>query len=291
VIIPCHPRNKPTLPRTLRSLDVAAEGLDVEQIVVEDPESKGLSWARNRGLERAKGDVVFFCDADDTVKPAFFRRHLEVLERSGADFVLSSTEYAPLKRPYDIVGNPTIREVMLPAFFGYHLDDVRRWNAGGSLMSRREQGGVWRCAFRREFIERNGIRFDENLFLYEDSPFIVECACRAERVASIDDVLYEYAPGPSGLLADSHGTDRYWNYKFAALENRKQIAARVGIEALEYFRGSAVFTVLELMRAHKDWRRYASDPFVAESLRQFPLSYRHPLVALAVTYAKCLSRI
>jgi len=291
VIVPCHPRNRATLPRTLRSLETAAAGLDVEQIVVEDPESKGLSWARNRGLERAKGDFVFFCDADDTVKPAYFRRHLEALESSGADFVLSPTEYSPLKRSYGLSGNAAIREAMLPAFFGYHLDDVRRWNRGGDLMSRREQGGVWRCAFRRDFIEKFRIRFNEDLFLYEDSPFIAECACRAECVASIDDALYEYVPGPSGILATSHGTERYWNYKFAALADRRQIAARVGGGALEYFRGSAVFTVLELMRAHRDWRRYALDPFVAESLRRFPISCRHPLVALAVTYVKCLSRI
>jgi len=290
VIVPCHPRNRATLPRTLQSLEAAAACLEVEQIVVEDPEGKGLSWARNRGLDRAKGDVVFFCDADDTVKPAYFRRHLETLESSGADFVLSSTEYAPFKRSYDLVGNAAIREAMLPAFFGYHLEDVRRWNRGCDLMSRREQGGVWRCAFRRDFIEKYHIRFDENLFLYEDSPFIAECACRAERVASIDDALYEYVPGPSGILATSSGTDRYWNYKFAALEDRKQIAVRVGGDVLEYFRASAVFTVLELMRAHRDWRRYASDPFVAESLRRFPVSYRHPLVAAAVLYARCWSR-
>lgn len=238
-----------------------------------------------------RGDVVFFCDADDTVKPAYFRRHLEALESSGAEFVLSSTDYAPLKRLYDLSGNAVIREVMLPAFFGYHFDDVRWWNCGGDLMSRREQGGVWRCAFRRDFVEKFKIRFNENLFLYEDSPFIAECACRAERVASIDDALYEYVPGPSGILATSHGTERYWNYKFAALEDRKQMASRVGGDALEYFRGSAVFTVLELMRARRDWRRYAADPFVAESLRRFPVSPRHPLVALAVAYAKCLSTI
>jgi len=287
VIVPCHPRNRATLPQTLRSLEVAAEGLDVEQVVVEDPDGKGLSWARNRGLERAKGEAVFFCDADDTVRPAYFRRHVELLERSGADFVLSSTEYAPLKRPYDIVGNPTIRAVMLPAFFGYHLDDVRRWNRGGSLMARREQGGVWRCAFRRDFIVKHGIRFDENLFLYEDSPFIAECACYAEKVASTDEALYDYVPGPTGLIANSHGTDCYWNYKFAALESRKRIAERAGGDALEHFRGSAVFTVLELMRAHRDWRRYAADPFVSESLRMFPLSLRHPLVAAAVAFARC----
>jgi len=290
VIVPCHPRNLPTLPRTLRSLEAASSELDVERIVIEDPESKGLSWARNCGLDRAKGDVVFFCDADDTVRPEYFRRHLELLESSGADFVLSSTGYAPLKRPYNLSGNPEIRQVMLPAFFGYDFEDVRRWNGGGSLMARREQGGVWRCAFRRDFLVRHAIRFDERLFLYEDSPFIAECAARAVKVASTDEVLYEYEPGPSGLLADSHGTERYWNYKFAALRNRVEMAGRIGGDAGRYFAASAVFTVLELMRARRDWRRYARDPFVSESLRRFPVSRRHPLVAAAVLYARCLSR-
>ena len=269
-------------------MEAAAKGLDVEVVVVDDPESRGLSWARNEGLRRSRGDAIFFVDADDTVKPAFFSRLLGTLESSGADFALSSFGYAPLKREYNIVGNAEIREAMLPAFFGYSFDDVRRWNSGGGLSSLREQGSVCRCAFRREFLERFAIRFDEGLRLFEDSPFVAECACRAERVASVPDELYEYVPGPCGILATEFGSDRYYSYKFAALENRKAMAARVGGDVMRHFAGSAVFSALELFRARRDWRGYRGDPFVAESLRGFPVSPRHPLVAAGVIAMRCL---
>ena len=287
-IIPAH-KAEATLPRTLRSLEAAAEGLDVETVLVRDDEGRGLSWARNQGLGRATGDVIFFVDADDTVKRDYFRRHAEVLESSGADFVLSSFDMAPLKRDYNLVGNATIREVMLPAFFGYDFDDVRRWNGGGALNARRELGGVWRCAFRRDFIERHGIRFDEDLRLFEDSPFIAECAAHADRVASTNEVLYEYEPNPQGLMMSSLGTDRYWNYKFAALRNRKAIAARTGLDVLERFGASIVFSALELFRARKGFFRYAEDPLVVEALRRFPRSVRHPLAAAAVSLLRGLT--
>lgn len=211
------------------------------------------------------------------------------MNSSGADFALSSFDLAPLKRDYNLAGNRRIREEMVPAFFGYSFEDVRRWNAGGGLSERRELGGVWRGVYRHDFLECHGIRFDESLRLYEDAPFVAECAARAERVASTPEVFYDYVPGPQGLLKTSPGTDRYWNYKFAALENRKAIAARVGGDVLDHFSASAVFSALELFKARQDWRRYAADPFVRASLRSFPLSLRHPLTAGAVAFLRALS--
>ena len=260
-------------------------------VVIHDDESRGLSWARNEGLRRATGEAVFFIDADDTVKPQYFSRLMEALDSSGADFALSSFDYAPLKRQYDITGNAAIRAAMLPAFFGYSFDDVKRWNQGGDLHCLREQGGVWRCAFRREFIEKHSIRFDENLRLYEDSPFIAECACRAEKTTSINDVLYEYVPGPGGILATELKSERYYSYKFAALENRKAIAKRCGGDIMRHFRASAVFSAIELLRARRGFRKYASDPFVAECLSSFPRSARHPLVGLAATVSAYLAKL
>lgn len=266
----------------------AAGGLDVELVVVDDSESRGPSWARNEGLRRATGNVVFFIDADDVVKPEFFSRLLDALESSGADFILSSYAYAPLKRDYNLSGNAAIREAMLPAFFGYSFDDVRRWNAGGDLGALREQGSANRSVFRREFLDRHGIRFDERLLFYEDAPFMAECACRAERVASISDILYDYTPGDGGQLSSSHSPDMYAEYKFAALENRKAIASRVGGDVMRHFEASAVFSCIELFKAGRDWCRYAADPFVAASLRAFPLSLRHPLAAVAVSALRLL---
>lgn len=273
----------------LRSLEAAGAGLAVQTVVVEDAESRGLPWARNEGLSRATGDVVFFADADDSVRPGFFKALLDALARTGADFVLSSFDAAPLRRDYDLKGSAAVRAALWPAFFGYSFDDVRRWNAGGDLAARREQGSVCRCAFRRDFLERHHLRFDETLFLYEDAPFLAECAAYATRVTSLGETLYDYVPGPSGILATTLGTDRYFAYKFAALANRKAIAARVGAAVLEHFRGSAVFSALELLRARRGAVRYARDPFVAASLASFPLSPRHPLVAAGVTFLRTVS--
>jgi len=233
---------------------------------------------------------VFFVDADDTVRLNYLSTLMCALVQTGADFVLSSFDVAPLKRDYCLVGNAAVREAMLPAFFGLSFDDVRRWNAGGGLLARREQGGVWRCAFRRDFLERHAIRFDERLRLFEDAPFIAECAGFASRVASIPDVLYDYAPGPQGILATSLGTDRYYAYKFDALENRKGIAARIGGDAMRHFEASAAFSALELLKARRGFFRYVRDPFVRDALRRFPCSLRHPLVASAVRLGRILFR-
>jgi hypothetical protein len=149
---------------------------------------------------------------------------------------------------------------------------------------------VWRCAFRRDFLDRHSIRFDESLRLYEDSPFIAECACRAGRVASIPDVLYEYAPGPAGILATALGTGRYYDYKFAALENRKAMADRVGGGVMRHYEASMVFSALELLKARRGFFRYAKDPLVARAIEGFPLSTRHPAMAAAVCLCRVLAK-
>lgn len=288
VVIPCHPRNRPTLARAKASVESAAKGLDAEVLVVDDVDSRGLSWARNEGLRRATGDVVFFVDADDAVRINYLSTLMNALVQTGADFALSSFASSPLRRDYNLVGNAAIRTVMLPAFFGLSFEDVRRWNDGGDLLARREQGSVCRCAFRRDFLERHEIRFDEALRLFEDAPFVAECAGRAERVASVPDVLYDYEPGAQGILATSLGTDRYFAYKFDALKNRQAIASRIGGGVMRYFEASAALSALELLRARRGFRRYAADPFVAQALRAFPLSPRHPLVAAACGLARAL---
>ena len=95
-------------------------------------------------------------------------------------------------------------------------------------------------------------------------------------------MLYEYVPNPQGLMMSSLGTDRYWSYKFAALRNRKAIAARIGEDVLVRFGASIVFSAIELFKARKGFRRYAEDPLVAQAFRLFPISWRHPLAAAAV---------
>ena len=288
MIIPCHPRNRPSLPRTRESLEVAAKGLDVETLVVDDDASLGPSWARNRGLDAACGDFVFFCDADDEVTGDFFRRPLAALEDSGADLCFFSYEGGPRQDSATIEGTAAVRAEFLPAFFGYSNDDVRRWNSGGALDAHKRMGQVWRCAFRRAFLERNGLRFDEAMTLFEDAAFLSACAACAEKVVTIPDKLYLYRPQPTGNLATGWRGTRNWDYKFVSLAFRKRLDEKCRGEIWKYCEASCVFSALELLRARYRWREYLADARVRAALKSFPLSLRHPLVAAAVLFLRCL---
>ena len=249
VIVPNH-QHDATLPMALKSLAAAAEQLppgEVEVVVSQDPQGKGLSWARNRGLDRAKGDYVFFCDADDTVRPGFFSQPLAELERTGADFCFFDYSDEPLKRDYKLEGNAAVREALLPAFIGYGWRDVLRALFGGELARYREPGSVCRVAFRRSFLENHHIRFNEELFIYEDAPFLCECALYAQRVASLRAVLYDYTPGARGILRSVTGTSRHWAYKSAILRERERLNALGGGNLRRYYRASQFLGRLEFL--------------------------------------------
>ena len=280
------------MPRLLQSLEIAARGLDVERLVIDDDEGRGASWARNQGLNKATGDVIFFADADDTVEPNFFSSPLAALERTAADFCFFQYASAPLKGDYDLTGNEAIRAELLPRFIGYSFEDVRRWNQGGELFQNREPGSVCRVAFRRAFIDQHQIRFNEELRIYEDAVFLCECILCAQRVTLVRENLYNYIPGPMGTTRCVTNTRKNWDYKFAILCERERLDAKYqGVwSACE---ASAVFSLLEMIRMRRTagiswgefWRemkRYKANVRVGKALYDFPLSIHHPLTATAV---------
>ena len=228
----------------------------------------------------------------------FLRHPIAALEESGADFCLCQCSGARLKRNYALSGNAAIRAAMLPAFIGYSMDDVRRWNAGGNLSANRELGYVWRGTFRRAFIERNGLRFDENLLINEDAAFWAECVLCAERTVSLEETLYDYLPNSCGVSATARRMRKYWDYKFAMLRCRERFEEKYG-GVWPYCEASCVFSALEMIRMWKgaglsfgEFRRglaeYLSDERVKAAVRVLPLSLRHPLVVAGVTALRCM---
>ena len=299
VIIPAH-RAERTLPRTLEALDAAARKwsaatgfppTEAEIVVSWDHEGKGPSWARNRGLEKAKGEYAFFCDADDAVREDFLLKPYLKLEEAKADLCFFTYAGGPRLCDYVIEGNEKVRAAYLPAFFGYSNDDVRRWNGGGALNLHKEMGQVWRCAYRRDFLDRHEIRFDESMTYFEDAAFLSNCAAFAGKTVSVGDELYDYCPRPDGNLGSGWKSDRHWDYKFKVLEFRKRLDAATGGEIWKYCEASCVLTALELLKEHRaDLPRYLADERVRAALRTFPLSWRHPLVAAAVLYLRGRTR-
>lgn len=275
---------------TLAILEARAES-EPRLKVVANPH-RGVSAARNAALDIAKGRFVFFVDPDDRVESGYFSAMTEALERDGADVCVCAYAGSPLKGDYRFKTNAAIRAGYLPRVFGYSFDDVRRWYAGRPLFADREMAGACRMAFRRGLVE--GVRFDETIELYEDAMFVSEALLGAKSMTCVDEGLYVVTDRESGAMRSvPRDAARFCRNKLRLLAKRRALDEAEGGSLGPLYAASCVFSALEILslavrgrlprrEGFAFLREYLADDFVRRSLKGFPLSWRHPLVAAAV---------
>ncbi len=253
---------------------------------------RGVSAARNAALDVAKGRIVFFVDPDDEVEPNYFTSMLEALDRDNADVCVCAYKGSPLKGDYRFRKNAEIRAGYLPRVFGYSFDDVKAWYAGHPLFTDREMAGVWRMAFRRELLEK--IRFDETIELYEDAMFVSEALLKAKSMTCVEEALYRVTDRESGAMRSvPRDASRLCRNKLRLLAKRRALDEAEGGTLGSVYAASCVFSALEILslavrgklprrEGFACLREYLADDFVRRSLKGFPLSLRHPLLAISV---------
>ncbi len=268
-------------------------GCDARLKVISRPH-RGVSAARNAALDAAKGEFVFFVDPDDRVEEGFFSEMTGALRRDGADICVCAYSGSVLKGDYRFRTNAEVRAGYLRRVFGYSFDDVRAWYSGRPLFEEREMAGACRMAFPRRFIEENRIRFDETIELYEDAMFVSEAVLAARSMTCVDKGLYAVTDRESGAMKTvPRDAARLCRNKLRLLAKRRSIDAANGGSLGPLYAASCVFSALEMLSLSlrgrlapaeglSYLRQYLSDDFVGRSVGEFPLSWRHPLVAVGV---------
>ena len=275
---------------------------DARVHVISQP-NRGVSAARNAGLDAARGTYVFFVDPDDTCAPEMLARGIAAMDTddaaycafayrrrdvSGKDFRLFA-----LKDDYRYRSNAEIRTGFMSRMFGYSFAHVRAWYAGMPLFAHREEGSVCRCVYRRSIIEAHRIRFDEAISLYEDAMFNCEYMLYAQSMTCITEPLYDYVLHRQGAITRLRRSRRELTNKLALLRRRQTINRLAGGTLTDTYAASCVFSLLEMFALLRTvpvgWteglrivREYAVDPEVRAALRAFPLSWRHPALALGI---------
>ena len=166
-----------------------AEQEDTRIRVIAFEENRGVSAARNAGLEVASGEYVIFCDSDDWIEPEMYQRLYDMAQKKDADIAFcrvfkdyaNKTENVPLG--FDTgtrFDKKTIRDTLIPAMLSKETDSDDLPLSGYTP----------RNLFKREIVQHH--RFREEIRYAEDLLFIVECMLDAEAAVAVDEAYYHY---------------------------------------------------------------------------------------------------
>ncbi|WP_055555473.1 glycosyltransferase [Streptomyces sp. NBRC 110028] len=152
---------------TAEELDRLAADCPALKVVHQEP-GDGPGRPRNTGLDLARGDYVFFLDADGHLGPDALRRMVAMADQNGTDVVLGK------------MASPTGRGVPRAAFRHNQLrTDVLGSHAYSTL-------APWKL-FRRSLIERFQLRFPEHCRADEEQPFTAAAYLNASGISVVAD--------------------------------------------------------------------------------------------------------
>lgn len=225
------------------------------RIRVAKRQKKGVSSARNQGLEETDGEYVTFVDADDKIDSKMFENLLNCLETKQTDIALcdyyrwdgKTSEFSESKENAGPFTDPAGRAKVVDrdAYLAeYLLHGATR---------------CWSVLYRRDAI--GAVRFREDLTIGEDMMFLMDLLSNLHRIGILDYKGYYYRINESGAMMRPFTPsymDEIKSWKLAGEKIAKeypQLQARAsGILAV-----SAMLAAGKLSRlSKKERRRYQS---------------------------------
>ena len=142
----------------------------IDNLTVFYQNNNGVSSARNKGIKLAKGDYIWFVDADDFISKNAIELLLQIIREDLFDRVVFSY-YTTFFTYKDYVGNSMV---------------VNQLNA------RTTDGSVCTSVYKKQFLIYNCIMFREGIDAGEDNLFNYELNKMNGKQKTIDDAIYFY---------------------------------------------------------------------------------------------------
>ena len=153
-------------------------------------ENKGLSIARNKGLDMAKGDYITFVDSDDELAPETLQPVMQIVdEHPEYDIV----EY-PFIKNYGGLGKPSA-VVFQPRVY----TSASEYWLGGQAYTHTY---AWNKIYKHHLF--NDVAFPEKRY-FEDAFVLPRLIEKCRFIACTDKGRYRYYQNPNGITANADG--------------------------------------------------------------------------------------
>lgn len=139
--------------------------------------NSGVSVARNKGLQIAKGDYICFVDADDYIEPNYLEVLYKTMVNNESDLSICSVIHENLE------GEIIYLDKLKPQT----LSNIETANLKKLIW-----GYACNKLFKKEIIQKNKLFFEKDIMFAEDELFYLNYLFKIERVSMTNDCLYHY---------------------------------------------------------------------------------------------------
>lgn len=231
IIIPCY--NVEKFVQKCTDSIIIQQGIDFEIVLVNDgstdntqnvledlaktdariniinQQNKGLSGARNTGIEAARGELLMFVDADDWLEP----NALDIISKNFRGEDLFCFSYNRVFENKIVPRNLKINGVYESSFvqrriIGLIGDELRDPSQADSIVT------AWGKIYKTEIIKKNEISFlDTKMIGTEDALFNIQYLEFADKVNVLNLPLYNYFKVNNSSLTNLYKTYLFQQWK------------------------------------------------------------------------------